>query len=117
MGDADPALAAPPKLPAAFVFDAPLLARLNLSGKRLVFLAETLANLAQRREVLVHRRDPVAVLRGHPGGGHVDVRAELEAQATELDLAQVHRWPWLARPHGGSMRSCSAWAAKAKVRA
>ena len=45
----------------SFVFDAPLLARLRLSGKRLVFLAETLASLATRRDVEVHR--------GRPGGG------------------------------------------------
>ena len=55
LGDADPALAAHPGLPAVFVFDEPLLRRLSLSGKRLVFLAETLADLATRREVRLHR--------------------------------------------------------------
>jgi deoxyribodipyrimidine photo-lyase len=34
-----------------FVFDEPLLDRLRLSSKRLVFLVETLADLAGRRTV------------------------------------------------------------------
>ena len=51
LGDSDPALAAHPDLPVVFVYDEPLLASLRLSGKRLVFLAESLADLAERREV------------------------------------------------------------------
>ena len=49
LGDADPALVAHPGLPAVWVWDEPLFARLRLSGKRLVFLAETLADLGARR--------------------------------------------------------------------
>ena len=55
LGDADPALAADPDRPAVFVLDEPLLRRLQLSGKRLVFLADTLGDLATRREVEVRR--------------------------------------------------------------
>ena len=49
LGAADPALAADATRPAVFVFDEPLLRRLRLSGKRLVFLAETLGELAAAR--------------------------------------------------------------------
>ena len=45
LDDGDPALAAHPDLPVVFVFDEPLLRSLRLSGKRLVFLAECLADL------------------------------------------------------------------------
>ena len=81
LGDADPALAAHPGLPAVFVFDEPLLRRLALSGKRLVFLAETLADLATRREVAVLRRPagpgagrPAARRHVHPGAGVAGAR-------------------------------------------
>ncbi len=53
LGDDDPALSAHHSLPVVFVFDAPLLRRLQLSAKRLVFLAETLGDLAARRPVEV----------------------------------------------------------------
>ncbi len=59
LGDMDPASLAHPDLPAVFVFDAPLLSRLRLSGKRLVFLVETLAELAERRPLRVAIGDPV----------------------------------------------------------
>jgi deoxyribodipyrimidine photo-lyase len=58
LGDADPALAAHPDLPVVFVLDEPLLRSLRLSGKRLVFLAECLADLAGRREVDVRLGRP-----------------------------------------------------------
>ena len=54
LGDGDPALAAHAGRPVVFVFDEPLLARLRLSSKRLVFLAERLAELGESR----HDRDP-----------------------------------------------------------
>ena len=55
LGVSDPALAADPTRPAVFVFDEPLLGKLRLSGKRLVFLAETLGELASTREVEIRR--------------------------------------------------------------
>ena len=55
LGRDDPALAADPSHPAVFVFDEPLLKTLRLSGKRLVFLAETLGELAAHRELDVRR--------------------------------------------------------------
>ena len=64
LGDDDPALAAHPALPVVFVFDHPLLTRLRLSAKRLVFLVDRLAELATERTVEVHVGDPGTVLAG-----------------------------------------------------
>ncbi|GAC1594632.1 MAG: hypothetical protein NVS3B21_16830 [Acidimicrobiales bacterium] len=109
LGDDDPALAAHPELPAVFVFDEPLLAHLRLSAKRLVFLAECLADLGSRREVSVFVGDPVAVLAGRslattfaPVPGNHRLRAM-------LDIAELHPWPWLRRPSPGPVTSFSAW--------
>ena len=62
LGDSDPALMAYPDLPAVFVFDEPLLQRLQLSAKRLVFLTETLAEIATQTQLSILVGDPVAVL-------------------------------------------------------
>ena len=62
LGDSDPALMAYPDLPAVFVFDEPLLQRLQLSAKRLVFLTETLAEIATHTQLSILVDDPVAVL-------------------------------------------------------
>ncbi|MEH3052604.1 MAG: hypothetical protein PGN13_01155 [Patulibacter minatonensis] len=109
LGDADPALAAHPELPAVFVFDAPLLARLRLSGKRLVFLAETLADLAGRRTIEVHRGDPVAVLRGRALATTFAPVPGWRRRARRIEPVEVHPWPWLAWPRGGTLASYSAW--------
>ena len=62
LGDADPALVAHPELPVVFVFDEPLLARLRLSGPRLCFFVETLADLAERRRIDLWLGEPEQVL-------------------------------------------------------
>lgn len=109
LGDADPALAAHPGLPVVFVFDAPLLARLRLTSKRLVFLAECLADLAERCDLEVHVGDPVAVLDGRAVAvTHAPVPG-FRARAARLPVAVVHPWPWLARPHAGRIQSFTAW--------
>jgi deoxyribodipyrimidine photo-lyase len=109
LGDSDPALAAYPDLPAVFVFDAPLLARLRLSGKRLVFLVETLADLALRRYLEVHVGDPVEVLAGRRLATTYAPVPGWRRRADELRVVALHPWPWLVRPHGGSVASFSAW--------
>ena len=109
LGDADPALEAHPELPVVFVFDERLLAHLRLSAKRLVFLAETLADLAQRPVVEVWRGDPAEVL---SGGGVATTFAPVpgwKRLASRIDPAEVHPWPWLVRPSGGKAGSFSAW--------
>jgi deoxyribodipyrimidine photo-lyase len=109
LGDADPALAAHPDLPAVFVFDAPLLARLRLSGKRLVFLLETLADLTERRTLEVHVGDPVALLAGRRLAATVAPVPGWRRRAARLTVVARHPWPWLVRPHGGTVASFSAW--------
>ena len=109
LGDDDPALAAQPDLPAVFVFDAPLLARLRLSGKRLVFLAECLADLAERRELTVHLGDPTEVLANRPLATTYAPVPGWRRRAERLDVVATHPWPWLVRPHGGSAASFTAW--------
>lgn len=109
LGDADPALAAHPELPAVFVFDEPLLERLRLSGKRLVFLAETLADLAARRPVELYRGDPVAVLRGRALAATFAPVPGWRRRAAAIEPVEVHPWLWLAWPRARSVASYSAW--------
>lgn len=109
LGDADPALAAHPGLPAVFVFDEPLLRSLRLSGKRLVFLTETLADLAQRREVEVHRGVVPEVLAGRRLAATWAPVPGFRARSAPLDVVALHPWLWLRRPAGGSARSFTAW--------
>ncbi len=109
LGNNDPALAAHPKLPAAFVFDEPLLARLRLDGKRLVFLTETLVELAEVRPLEIHLGDPVVELADRSlAVTHAPVPG-FETRAAALTPAETHPWPWLRPPRPGSVRSFSAW--------
>jgi deoxyribodipyrimidine photo-lyase len=109
LGVSDPASAADPERPAVFVFDEPLLASLRLSGKRLVFLAETLGELARLRPLEVRRGVVADELAGRslaatwapvPGWARI---------SGMLDPVEVHPWPWLVRPGVASVRSFSAW--------
>ena len=109
LGDGDPALAASPGLPAVFVFDEPLLARLRLSGLRLVFLAQTLAEL----DVEVRLGDPVQELAGRRLAVTFAPVPGFARRRAALDVAALHPWPWLRRPGSGSLRSYSAWARRA----
>jgi deoxyribodipyrimidine photo-lyase len=109
LGATDPALAASDDRPAVFVFDEPLLTRLRLSGKRLVFLAQTLAELAEDRPLEVRRGAVATELAGRslavtwaPVPGFASRRAA-------LTIYELHPWPWLVRPGGGPLRSFSAW--------
>ena len=109
LGSADPALAADPSRPAVFVFDEPLLQKLRLSGKRLVFLAETLGEIAATRQLEVRRGRVTDELAGRslattwapvPGFARI---------AETLKPTELHPWPWLVRPATSSVRSFSAW--------
>jgi deoxyribodipyrimidine photo-lyase len=119
LGDADPALAAHPDVPAVFVFDAPLLARLRLHPRRLVFLTETLGDLATRREVEVWRGDVVATL-GTARGARRSLAATFapvpgwRIRAARLPVVERWPWPWLRRPEGGSVTSFSAWRGRSR---
>lgn len=109
LGDADPALAAHPDLPAVFVFDAPLLARLRLARGRLVFLAETLADLAEHRDLELRLGDPVETVAGRRLAATFAPVPGWRTRAAQLDVVATHPWPWLVRPHVGSVTSFSAW--------
>ncbi|GAB2459935.1 hypothetical protein GCM10027265_06360 [Jatrophihabitans fulvus] len=109
LGTSDPALASDPARPAVFVFDEPLLARLRLSGKRLVFLAECLGDLAATRPLEVRRGSVVDELAGMSLAATWTPVPGWATRARRLDPVEVHPWPWLARPSGGSVRSFSSW--------
>jgi deoxyribodipyrimidine photo-lyase len=109
LGDGDPALAANPRRPAVFVFDEPLLTRLRLSGKRLVFLAETLGDLATRRELRVLRGRPTELLSGLDLAVTFAPVPGFRRRGARLAIAELHPWPWLSRPHDGAVSSFSAW--------
>jgi deoxyribodipyrimidine photo-lyase len=109
LGDEDPAMAAHPDLPVIFVFDEPLLTGLRLSAARLVFLVETLADLADRRDVMIHRGDPIEVLAERPLATTFAPVPGWRRRAADLSLVEVHPWPWLVRPHAKSVTSFTAW--------
>ena len=109
LGDADPALAAHPDLPVVFVFDEPLLRGLRLSGKRLVFLAETLADLAERRQVEVRRGVVEDELADRPVAVTWAPVPGFRSRSARVEVAALHPWLWLRRPAGGSARSFTAW--------
>lgn len=114
LGDDDPALLANPGLPVVFVFNEPALRALQLSSKRLGFYLQTLQDLATRREVEVHLGDPYEYVKSH------DVAvtfAPVPSFGKFTKLAEVYPYPWLRKPHAGSLRSFSSWRAAGESRA
>lgn len=109
LGLGDPALAADPDRPAVFVLDEPLLRRLRLSGKRLVFLAECLGDLAAERPVEVRRGVVADELAGRPLATTYAPVPGWARLRERLDVVEVHPWPWLVRPRPAALRSFSAW--------
>ena len=109
LGDSDPALVANPDLPAVFVFNETALQKLQLSSKRIFFYLETLQDLAQRRDLQVYLGDPYEFARQNP----VAVTyAPVPSFHKFTDLAEIHPYQWLKRPHGHSVKSFSAWRGK-----
>ncbi|ROR90828.1 FAD-binding domain-containing protein [Nocardioides aurantiacus] len=117
LGDADPALAAHPDLPVVFVYDEPLLRSLRLSGKRLVFLAECLADLAERREVDVRRGRVGEELAGTAVAATFAPVPGFTRRSAAVEVADLHPWPWLVRPAGQRLTSYSAWRKGVSLRA
>jgi len=115
LGTADPALLARPGLPVVFVFDEPLLTELQLSSKRLVFLTEILAELAESLPVDLHLGDPVDVLRDRAVAVTFAPVPGFRKRAEAIVPAETHPWPWLAAPANGSISSFSAWRKSVKV--
>jgi deoxyribodipyrimidine photo-lyase len=109
LGDADPALVANPDLPVVFVFNEAALKKLQLSAKRIYFYLETLQDLATRRDLKVYLGDP------YQFASETNVAityAPVPSFKKFRDLAQIHPYPWLRRPHEKSVRSYSAWKGK-----
>ena len=115
LGSDDPALRAHEGLPVVFSFDRRLLQRLQLSAKRLVFLVETLAELATQRDLELHLGDPTAVLSGRSVAvTHAPVPGFARI-ADSIDIVAHYPWPWLAAPTDRSVSSFSAWRRSARL--
>ena len=109
LGVDDPALAADEARPAVFVFDEPLLRTLRLSGKRLVFLAETLGELAAGRPLDVRRGVVTDELAGLALAATWSPVPGWARRAASLDVVETHPWPWLVRPRPAPVQSFTAW--------
>ena len=109
LGDADPALVANPDLPAVFVFNEAALKKLQLSAKRIYFYLETLQDLSTRRDLSVYLGDPYQFA----SENKVAITyAPVPSFRKFQNLAQIHPYLWLRRPHDKSVRSYSAWKGK-----
>lgn len=110
LGADDPALAANPELPVVFVFDEPLLRRLRLAYPRLIFLTETLAEIAGSREVRLLRGNVTEAL-SHFGPLAVTFTPTpgWRRVSNDVDCSRLYPWPWLRRPHAGPVTSFTAW--------
>lgn len=106
LGDDDPALAAHPDLPAVFVFNEAALRKLQLSSRRIGFYLQTLKDLASRRELQVFLGDPYAFAEEN---AVAVTYAPVPSFQKFQKLAEIHPFPWLKRPHSGSVRSYSSW--------
>ena len=109
LGVGDPALATRRDLPVVFVFDEPLLASLRLSSKRLVFLTETLAEIAAKHRMELWLGDPVEVLQGRLIAVTFAPVPGFRRRADGLRVVELHPWPWLRFPTPGPIGSFSAW--------
>jgi deoxyribodipyrimidine photo-lyase len=116
LGTNDPALRAHPDLPAVFVFDEPLLTRLRLSSKRLIFLVETLAELSTVRDLTIALGDPVELLGGEQVAVTFAPVPGFRSRQARMNIAVTHPWPWLVAPHSGTIASFSAWRNTAHVK-
>ncbi len=106
MGDSDPALVANPDLPVVFVFNRDALAKLQLSSKRIHFYLETLQDLATRRNLTVYLGDPYEYAQENP----VAVTyAPVPSFKRFADVAELHPYPWLRKPHDKNVQSFTAW--------
>lgn len=109
VGDDDPALRAHPDLDVLFIFDEPLLRRLRLSGKRLIFLTERLAELADERPVELHVGRPRDVLCERRVATTFAPVPGWRSITNHITPVELHPWPWLRRPNAGTLMSFSAW--------
>lgn len=109
LGDNDPALAAHPELPVVFVFNEAALAQLQLSSRRIGFYLQTLQDLSTRRDLTVYIGDPHSFAKEN----QVAITfAPVPSFNKFENLAELHPYPWLRKPHSGSVRSFTSWRQK-----
>ena len=106
LGDDDPALRAHPELPAVFVFNTSALHKLQLSSRRIGFYLETLQDLAERRSLQVYLGSPYEFAQQNQVA---TTFAPVPSFKKFTSLAEIHPYPWLQKPHSGSIKSFSAW--------
>ena len=106
LGDSDPAMAANPDLPVIFIFNQQALAKMQLSSRRIAFYLQTLGDLGSRRQLNVFIGDPCEFTRDH---AVAVTHAPVPSFNKFVNLAEIHPYPWLRRPHSGSIRSFSSW--------
>ncbi len=109
LGDDDPALLHWPEQPVWFIFDEPLLSRLNLSMKRLVFITERLAELGRQRDLRIWRGRPTAVLADTAVAVTFTPVPGWHRIAEAIEVAAIHPWQWLVRPNRQRLQSYRAW--------
>lgn len=109
LGPTDPALLAYPSLPVIFIFDEPLLARLQLSSKRLVFMVETLVEIADTRRLEIWLGPPSVVLADRSVAVTFAPVPGFRTHAASIQPAAVHPWPWFIEPSTGSVSSFREW--------
>jgi deoxyribodipyrimidine photo-lyase len=109
LGDVDAALVGNPHLSAVFIFNQEALKKLQLSARRLAFYLQTLKDLSTRRHLEVYLGDPYQFARDN---AVAVTYAPVPSFKRFTDLAEIHPFPWLRRPHAGSVKSFSAWRAK-----
>ena len=113
LGENDPALLHNPNIPAVFVFDEPLLMRLRISPKRIIFLVETLAEIAETRPLNIFLGDPQVELDGKQlAVTHAPVPG-FQKYAQSLNIVETWPWPWLSQPNNAPVHSFSSWVKKA----
>jgi deoxyribodipyrimidine photo-lyase len=109
LGDSDPALQAHRDLPVLFIWDEKLLEGLQLAGHRLVYLTQRLAELGEGRDLQIWRGDPAEVLTARSVAATYAPVPGFRRISKGLSLAELHPWPWLARPTSGTVTSYTAW--------
>jgi deoxyribodipyrimidine photo-lyase len=109
LGDNDPALLAHDKLPVVFIWDEKLLRRLQLSGHRLVYLTQRLAELGRNRDLQIWRGSPSEVLSTLSVATTFTPVPGFRRIADGIHIAELHPWPWLARPSHQTATSYTAW--------
>jgi len=97
------------------VFDLPLLTKLQLHPRRLVFIAECLHDLARRREVRISIGDPSEILQSETVAVTAAPVPGFPDRATRVKPAAIYPWPWLVPISDAPLSSFSAWRKRSRT--